>query len=181
MSLADLDHWYVDYIYNQVVQSDQGISWHKLFDRLNAIPFWPSHFLDDNRVADAAWAKKRAFEETFEGTELELPTECSVLEMIFALACRMESAVMYNRQLGDRSGLWFWGMIVNLGLGHMTDEHYDDNFVVERVNAFLARSYDKNGQGGLFSVKNKKYDMREYDIWRQANLYMLEFIEENGQ
>lgn len=42
---------------------------------------------------------------------------CSVLEMIIALAIRLEEHIMDDPDIGNRTGQWFWDMIVSLGLG----------------------------------------------------------------
>lgn len=39
------------------------------------------------------------------------------LEMIIALAIRLEEHIMDDPDIGNRTGQWFWDMIVSLGLG----------------------------------------------------------------
>lgn len=97
---------------------------------------------------------------------------CSVLEMMIALAIRCEENIMDDPKVGDRTGQWFWGMIVNLGLGAMTDNRFDRQFVDEVVQRFLDRDYEPNGKGGLFTVRNCKYDLRTVEIWYQLNYYL---------
>ena len=72
---------------------------------------------------------------------------CSVLEMMVALALRCEEHIMEDESLGDRTGQWFWGMIVSLGLGSMTDRRYNENYVDYVVTKFLSRDYEPNGKG----------------------------------
>ena len=76
---------------------------------------------------------------------------------------------MTNPEFGDRTGQWFWRMIVNLGLGSMMDAKYDEKYVEEVVNKFLKRKYEPDGHGGLF-VFNSEYeeiDLRKMPIWTQ--------------
>ena len=73
---------------------------------------------------------------------------------------------------GDRTGQWFWGMIVNLGLGAMTDNRYDEKRVDDILDRFLSRTYDPDGRGGLFTVRNCDVDMRKVEIWKQLLLYL---------
>lgn len=97
---------------------------------------------------------------------------CSVLEMMVALAIRCEETIMSDPRLGDRTGQWFWKMIVNLGLGAMTDDRFDEYYVKERIGIFLDRKYDADGRGGLFEVWNTDYDFRKMSIWSQMMRYL---------
>ena len=63
-------------------------------------------------------------------------------------------------------------MIVNLGLGSMDDVKFDKAYVVSVVRRFLNRDYDRNGRGGLFTVEHSRHDMRNVEIWYQANWYL---------
>ena len=82
---------------------------------------------------------------------------------------------MDDPQLGDRTGQWCWGMITNLGLGSMTDDRFDSEYVEEKIDRFLNREYEPNGKGGLFTVKNRDCDMRKVEIWYQL-CYFLDTI-----
>ena len=95
----------------------------------------------------------------------------SVFEMMGALAQRCES-VMDDPKIGDRTGQWFWGMINNLGLGGMNDNRYDEQYVDDVINTFLDREYKSNGKGGLFTIRNCEYDLREVEIWYQLCWYL---------
>lgn len=97
---------------------------------------------------------------------------CSVLEMMVALAIRCEENIMDDGAVGDRTGQWFWGMVVNLGLGSMTDNRFDRQYVHEVVDRFLDRNYEPDGTGGLFSINNCVRDMRDVEIWYQLCWYL---------
>lgn len=101
-----------------------------------------------------------------------LDEPCSVLEMMIALAIRCEETIMDDPSIGDRTGVWFWGMVVNLGLGEMNDAHYDGYFVDEALERFLDRDYDPDGKGGLFRIRNCDTDLRNIEIWRQLLWYL---------
>lgn len=73
---------------------------------------------------------------------------------------------------GNRTSQWFWGMIVSLGLGGMTDAIFDRDYVEECLTRFLNREYERNGKGGLFTVKGTRRDMRKMEIWYQLNAYL---------
>ena len=74
---------------------------------------------------------------------------------------------MDDPEKGDRTGQWFWRMVTNLGLGGMTDTRYDKNEVTYILNRFLRREYDRDGRGGLFTVKDPPTDLRKVEIWYQ--------------
>ena len=97
---------------------------------------------------------------------------CSVLEMMVALAIRCEESIMDNPVYGDRTGQWFWNMIVSLGLGSMTDEMYDRDYVDNIVDRFLDRDYSPDGRGGLFTIRDCEYDLRDVEITHQLYWYL---------
>lgn len=93
---------------------------------------------------------------------------------MIALAVRCEEHIMDDPDIGDRTGQWFWNMIVSLGLGSMTDERFDGEYVDEVVDIFLNREYERNGEGGLFTVNDTDRDMRNVEIWYQMHWYLNE-------
>ena len=97
--------------------------------------------------------------------------ECSVLEMMVALSIKCED-IMGDDRFGDRTGQWFWGMIVNLGLGSMTDDRFDELYAEDVINIFLDRRYDPDGKGGLFRIKHCRQDLRNVEIWYQMCWYL---------
>lgn len=103
---------------------------------------------------------------------LQLDRPCSVLEMMIALSIRCEETIMDDPAVGDRTGQWFWGMLVNMGLGTMTDDRFRLSTVRIRVQRFLDREYKENGRGGLFSIPNCDVDLREVEIWHQLCWYL---------
>ena len=102
---------------------------------------------------------------------------CSVLEMMVALSIRIEEDIMDDPDIGDRTGQWFWGMIVNLGLGSMADSRFDKRFVEDTVERFLRRDYEPNGKGGLFKLRHCDKDVRDVEIWYQMCWYLDEVLD----
>ena len=86
---------------------------------------------------------------------------------------------MDDPYLGDRTGQRFWRMLVSQGLGGMEDRKFDRYFVDETLERFLDRGYERNGEGGLFTVNNGR-DMRRTEIWYQMNYYLSEIIKEGS-
>lgn len=99
---------------------------------------------------------------------------CSILEMMIALAVRCEESLMENLDYGNRTSFWFWGMIKSLGLENMSDENFSGLYVESIIDRFLRRRYSKNGDGGLFTTKDRRFDMRTTEIWYQMNKYLNE-------
>lgn len=99
---------------------------------------------------------------------------CRVLEMMVALATRIEEQIMVDYDYGDRTSQWFWDMMVSLGLSNMSDDNFNYEKVERTIDIFLNRDYAANGQGGLFALKNCKYDLRKEEIWCQAMWYLDE-------
>lgn len=101
-----------------------------------------------------------------------LDEPCSILEMIIGLAHRIETDITCEPDGIDRTSEWFWQMISSLGLEDMTDSNFNSDKVIDILRRFLNRRYAKNGQGGLFTVENYDRDMRDIEIWYQANIWL---------
>ena len=99
--------------------------------------------------------------------------------MMIALSIRCEEHIMDDPDVGDRTGQWFWNMLVSLGLGSIDDRKFDRYLVDDVLERFLNREYKRNGEGGLFTVNNGR-DMRQTEIWYQMNYYLREIIQEGG-
>lgn len=168
--------WLCDLVYGE--RYSKQVSYDKLLTYLHCTEFTYLIPLDENRAEDGIEMRYRyalalGYDplDTFEITNM-LSGPCSVLEMMIALALRCEEETMDDAAMGNRSGQWFWGMIVNLGLGSMTDKRFDRDFVKESVDRFLKREYDPDGSGGLFTVRDCHRDLREVEIWYQLNWYL---------
>lgn len=111
---------------------------------------------------------------------------CSMLEMMVALAWRMENEEASERwddDFWDFVSVWFWGMIDNMGLGKNDDGSYDPKKTDICIDRVLGRGYNSDGRGGLFTLKRnfQHVDMTKIDFWRQAMLYMAEIAAEKGE
>lgn len=79
---------------------------------------------------------------------------------------------MTDDEYGDRTGAWFWNMIVSLGLGLMSDSRFDEKYTNIVLDRFMNRQYKRNGEGGLFTIDGIKRDMRNVEIWYQMCWYL---------
>lgn len=93
---------------------------------------------------------------------------CSVLEMLIAFAARI------GFHTGESSSDWFWEFIVNLGLDDLEDSMFQADYFLETINAFVWRTYDYSGVGGLFPLANPTRDQRQVEVWYQFSEYITE-------
>lgn len=147
-------------------------SFRKLLSYLHSMEFVYVIPKDSNRADDGVDLRYQfALYSDIPDAEAHITGPCSVLEMMIALAIN-EERIMHDPKIGDRTAHWFWRMIISLGLGGMTDVRFDRYEVKDSVNRMLRREYSPDGRGGLFTIKNCKYDLRDVEIWTQACYYM---------
>ena len=171
--MAELRQLYFDWLY-QTVCDDRIHT--KLLSQLFDTPFTYILEMDGNRAADGEdlryrFGRENGYRDSLIATELD-DRPCSVLEMMIALALRCEEHIMADDELGDRTGQWFWNMIVSLGLGTMTDTRYNADKVTDILNRFMQREYNRDGSGSLFTIERCRQDMRNIEIWYQMCMYL---------
>ena len=174
----EINEDYFEWLYEGMCGNrySKNISYRKLLEHLHNTTFRYTISTDKNRASDGidlrySFALSQGCEDEPELITDYLKGPCSVFEMMVALAQRCES-VMDDPKIGDRTGQWFWGMINNLGLGGMNDNRYDEQYVDDVIDTFLDREYKSNGKGGLFTIRNCEYDLREVEIWYQLCWYL---------
>ena len=149
------------------------VSFKRLLTYLHQTEFTYTILQDENRAMDGVDLRYRFAKSQNHEDELDyLDGPCSILEMMVALAIRCEESIMDNPSKGDRTGQWFWSMIVNLNLGSMTDDRFDKSYIDETIDIFLNREYAPNGCGSLFTILDCEYDLRDMAIWRQMCFYL---------
>lgn len=164
--------------------SKSGSNYYKLMEYLYLRDFTSIYPNDCNRVQDGIEMRFHFIEVcgnpeyTYHDVYRYLTHNCNMLEMMAALAQKCEDHIMGDPEIGDRSGEWFWGMINNTHLNGMTDENFDISRVEQQVDNIIDHKYEKNGNGGLFSVKDPSIDMRYAELWYQMNWYLGEFYDQ---
>lgn len=153
---------------------------HKLLAHLHDREFIYIIANDQNRAEEGEYLRYRFAMDAGYGDVADwildiLDSSCSVLEMMVALALRCEENIMDDPTVGNRTGYWFWSMIVNLGLGGMSDARYDRRIVDDAVDCLLNREYAPDGKGGLFRIRHCEYDLRSVEIWHQLCWYLDSF------
>lgn len=171
-----LEREYFEWIYSMLFSGD--MSYTRLLAELHQIPFRYTIPMDGNREADGINLRYRFGYELgyadYVVTECLDVRECSVLEMMTALAVRCEE-IMERADKSNLTGKWFREMLCSLGLIDMDNTRIDISAVSVIVSRFLDREYFQNGKGGLFTV-SKKCDMRTVEIWYQMQYWLDEKI-----
>ncbi len=157
----------------EIISDGKEESYTSLLKQLFETLFVYSLERDANRAHDGLDLRDRYSYEM--NADLDISSPCSVLEMMVALAIRCETDVMYNPAAGDRTCIWFWLMIENLGLLRMTNRVYDNQTVRTVLTRFMNRQYDTDGRGSLFYVPGIK-GMPNEEIWYQMNTFLNSII-----
>lgn len=168
------------------LKSVSGISedYEMLADKLRRTPFVWLVDMDANRAKDGqilrySYAVERNYDkEICAEVEEYLSGPCSLLEFLVALARRIETDIMAEGGIDDRTGEWFEEMLDNLGLLEFDDKHYKENRVDYILNRFMSRKYGENGAGNVFKNVEKGTakggpNFRDLEIWSQAQQYLL--------
>lgn len=152
-----------------------------LLEELHNTAFYSLIPNDENRCEDGTQLRENFLnEEGRQALSFCDIGECTMLEMLLALSFRLEFESM-SGEWEKTPREWFWILVNNLGLSHCTNqtiEEVDERNVLDDIDGilrrFLERGYERNGNGGLFPLKNAKKDQRRVEIWYQMSAYMLE-------
>ena len=178
----ELNQKYFEWMYQLVCNEgySERLSYRKLLSYLHDTEFVYIIDMDSNRAEDGIDLRYRfGYEHEYEHSiiaEYLDDRSCSVLEMLIALSIRCEEHIMDDPDIGNRTGQWFWSMISNLGLDFMSDTKFDKRYLDGVISKFLNREYKRNGEGGLFTVKNCKHDLRTAEIWYQMCWYLVDIL-----
>lgn len=179
MNRDDIREIYFKWLYDIVCKSKHidGISYTKLLRQLHDTEFTYLIQRDENRAESGIdlryrFAITEGYGDISNQVLDDLDAPCSVLEMMVALSLACEENIMDDPSYGDRTGQWFWSMIVSLGLGQFTDARYDRRKIDIAISRFLNRDYESNGKGGLFTIRGCRSDLRKEEIWVQMCWYI---------
>lgn len=151
----------------------------RLFTQLMDTPFrWSAGIpLDENRAYDGRSLRQKFCRHTGARSAMnEEDAPASVLEVLVALAMRIETDIMHNGEAGDRTSLWFASMIDSLGLTNCTDSAYDAPYVNAVLERWMDRNYEPCGRGGLFTTTDPTVLMPTIEIWQQAQIWLIHDI-----
>jgi hypothetical protein len=164
--MKPIDYHYFAWLTSQV-NTRQGRTYNELFDRLHSIEFVWTVPNDDNRIADGMDLRR----EFSERTEFSPSVEAvSILEVIVGLSRRLAFMTDWAAEI------WAWKLIKNLKLHNMYDPLTSRkvDIIDEKIEALIWRTYEPDGSGGFFPLKNAKEDQTKVEIWYQMNAYVIE-------
>ena len=135
---------------------------------LTNVEFVWRHPMDENRALDGLELRDDFEYETGEYLDKSsgLPPNCSMFEMLAALAIRCENQLMRNSLLGDRTSKWFFEFLDNLGILDCGER--DGDRIVEACEEFM------NGKREMFPLKQKGIKQKNEQIWKQLMAYLNE-------
>jgi hypothetical protein len=170
---------YFDWLFDQI-EERQYSGLKDFVYALYLYPFVCRIANDDNRVEDGLTLRNTFYDEQDidPSQEDDLSRPCTILEMLIALAGRM-NFVLFDPHKGDQVSLWFWLFVDNLNLQKY--DHDDEDALRKKkfnrivLRKFVNREYQSNGKGGLFPLNNPNSDQREVELWYQ----MMAYINEN--
>lgn len=130
MTKSELNDPYFEWMYRLVVDDRySNKSYRRLFYKLHDTEFAYTIPMDGNRAEDGIelryrFGREQGYRDAVIANRLDI-RPCSILEMMIALAIRCEEHIMEDPDIGNRTGQWFWSMLVSLGLGSMSDVRFD--------------------------------------------------------
>jgi hypothetical protein len=170
-----LDELYLTWLYSQIgsvnLKNPSRTHW-SLAKQLYTKEFLWFIPNDDNRSADGKDLRYEFLEvadlEELDPIWLGLP--CSMLEMMIALTRHL------SFQAEGEPHDWFWQLIENLDIPPCDDRLYNDDLhdeIEDILDRVIWRTYDSNGNGGLFPMQSADKDQRKVEIWYQLSAYLM--------
>jgi hypothetical protein len=147
-----------------------GLTHWELFRTLHRTEFVWLLSGDDNRAEDGKELRREFIiaADLPDDPEWRLEIGCSVLEMLIAFSRR--ASYMTDVPAVE----WFWEFLDNLGLKEFTDNNVNRDKIIEIVDHFIWRTYDENGNGGLFPILTYLEDQRTVEVWYQFCAYLMD-------
>lgn len=168
---------YFQWLCGIVHADDPDSSFYSLMRALFEHEFRWSVDNDGNRAVDGEDLREDFADQSLYLDYSSIGGPCNVLEMLIALAIRIDDEIMWCPN-DDRTVVWFWEMIGNLGLDEYNDENWEEpksRAMVDYIlDIWLDRRYRPDGIGGVFPMNCPDEDQRSMEIWYQMNRYFLE-------
>lgn len=180
---------YFDWLINYTIGGGMADKYRYLCSVLHFKRFRWTVRNDDNRCADGVSLRDRFvdmlnLDKEHTETVYFRKGDCTVLELLVAIAERM-NGIMYD--LDDRENhtkRWMMEMLDNLNLSRFSDPFVKrskasgmiDVEIDDILETFMGRTYAYDGYGGLFPLKKRpEKDQTRVEIWYQ----MMGYLEEN--
>lgn len=174
--IASMEDAYLDYLINLVEGDDHILLLNRLFNE----PFVWFVENDSARCDDGTKIREQfaMADENYKMIQMDMASDCNLLEVIIGLAYRMASM---TAEIGQEECMtrWFWEMLDNVGLEQFSDDYYleegGDDEVSFIIEVLLNRDYEENGVGSLFPLRDSKdADLTKVELWYQMSAYLNE-------
>lgn len=164
-----LDPLYLNWLQSLVI-IENSPTYNALMSQLFRTKFEYYIAHDENRASDGKDLRYIFVQEASAQPSLEwLELDCSMLEMLIALAKRM--AFQTDLNIDE----CFWIMLENVGLRSCIDNaSYDAEYVKNILDNINLRRYYYNGEGGLFPLQKAERDQLEVELLYQMYAYVIE-------
>lgn len=184
LETVDISVEYFQWLTHTVgVRDRKGHTYHHLLKKLHDIPFQCLVDYDDNRIIDSLRLRRTFCMEydvedlySFLVNHLEYD-QVSMLELLINLAIDMDNNLI---EPGGTPMVYayFWELIENAGLIAFNDQRFFEiggYFEVSRIVLnIIMRDYGRNGEGGLFPLRESEKDQRTVELWYQMHAYLNE-------
>jgi hypothetical protein len=174
-----LDELYFKWLYAKVADVKEPRETHTWWNLLRQL--YTKEFVwivpnDDNRVEDGRDLRWEFY------TEQNIPDShpnwselgCSMLEMLIGLARRMAF------EIDGFPEEWFWHLLRVLDIAKYNDDMFKRRPCADHIDKVLDRviwrTYNHDGKGGLFPLRNPSEDQTKVEIWYQLSAYVLENV-----
>lgn len=161
---------YFDWLANQIAIPERNRNtYHGLFERMHETEFVWTVLGDDNRIQDA-----RDLRVQFSHGKWRAPRRpISVLEVLIALSRRTAFTA------GGSAEEWAWHLLENLNFHKLSDPLTGTKLtrLDDGLEALIWRTYEYDGTGGFFPLRNPPEDQTKVEIWFQMNAYVIEIHE----
>jgi len=170
---APLDELYFDWLYRQVADPDQGLTYWHVLRILYSTEFVWIVSNDENRISDGKELRERFIKDQrirLRRADLNwIDLGCSMLELMVGLSERLE-------YLADgKAHSWFWHLMGNIGLSELHDGvDLPEEYVYDVLERIIQRYYEPDGNGGFFPLRRPREDQRQIELWYQLSAYVLE-------
>lgn len=155
-------HWLISHIFTPANKS-----FNELFEIMHNMEFIWTVPNDDNRIQDGFDLRVEFLDGRNNSLNLEGAT---LLEILVSLSRRVAFTG------GGIPEQWAWKLLKNLRLNKMFDPLTEENRLKTHdiLDSLVWRTYERDGRGGFFPLKNPEEDQTKVEIWYQMNKYVIE-------
>ena len=165
--------WLVEYFCTDPEEDPRDFEFRNLLEQMYRKNYYYVIQNDENRAEDGTYLRWM-YHTNYDSPVPDGP--CSFLEFLIGLSIRLSEMLAEGESLPPF--LYFWELVVNLGLDKYTDETYGRDstvFMVDNIMInFMDRKYSRDGCGGLFPLTQPRGNQLRKEVWYQAQDYLFE-------